>query len=97
MPGNGVDLLIDEAADIVVTIEVDLDEQIIVASRRIDLRGNFGIDDSGRDRIGLAKLAFDLNEKGLHWRIPGDSGHASQGSPPGSSPFGRASAAAAPQ
>jgi hypothetical protein len=61
-----VDLFIDEAADILVRVQIKLHEKIVTAGRRIDFGSDLGIGYGGGDVVSLAKLAFDLNEKRLH-------------------------------
>jgi acetylornithine deacetylase/succinyl-diaminopimelate desuccinylase-like protein len=64
--GNGLHVLGDEVADVDIARNVELGENVVIAGRGVDLRGDFTVGESGGDLVGLAKLAFDLDEKGLH-------------------------------
>jgi hypothetical protein len=63
---NHLDLLVDEMADVGVVIDVELDQQVVIAGSRIDLRGDLGLCERIGDGIGLAELAFELDEEGNH-------------------------------
>ena len=56
----------DEMADIDPVIHVELGEDVVIAGRRIDFGRNLPVGKSVRDGVGLAELAFDLDEEGLH-------------------------------
>jgi len=64
-----VDLLVYEMANIGIIINVEFDQQIVITGCGIDFRGNFSGCYLARNLIGLAELAFDLNEKRLHEAI----------------------------
>jgi hypothetical protein len=53
-------------ADIGVVVDVELHQQVVLAGRGIDLGGDLGFGKRIGDHIGLAELAFDLDEKGNH-------------------------------
>lgn len=57
-------LLVDEVADVSVLVDVELHQEVVVAGRGVDLGGDLGFGERVGDRVGLAKLAFDLDEKG---------------------------------
>lgn len=63
---NDLDLFVDEMADVGTALDVEFDQQVVVAGGRIDLRGNFGFRKRIGDGIRLAKLAFDLNKERDH-------------------------------
>jgi len=52
--------------DVGLVVDVELCQQIVVARRRIDFRSDFGLGERIGDRIGFAKLSFDLNEERHH-------------------------------
>src|ERR1700738_3155279 len=64
--GNYLHLFVDEMADVGVVVDVELDQEIVVAGGGIDLRGDLGFRKRIGNRIGLAELAFELDEKGNH-------------------------------
>ena len=64
--GNDLHLLIDEVADVGVVVDVEFDEQIVIARGGIDFRGDLGFGQRIGDGIGLPELAFELDEKGNH-------------------------------
>jgi hypothetical protein len=66
MPGMHWTFLIDEMADVHGMVDVELDQQVVIPRRRIDFRGDFGLRQRIGDGIGLAHLAFDLDEEGDH-------------------------------
>jgi hypothetical protein len=60
-------------ADVDPVIEVEFGEDVVVAGRRVDLRRDLPVCQRARDRIGLAQLALDLDEKVCiagSWRRP---------------------------
>src|SRR6185437_4979731 len=63
---NDLHLLVDEMADVGVVVDVELDQQIVVAGGRVDLRGDLGLGECIGDGVGLAELAFELDEKRYH-------------------------------
>ena len=65
---SGIDLDVfgDEVADIDAVIHVEFGEDVVIARRRVDLGGDFPVGESVRDGVGLAELALDLDEEGLH-------------------------------
>src|SRR5690349_16318951 len=63
---NDLHLLVDEMADVGVVVDVELDQQIVVAGGGIDLRGDLGFRERVGDGVGLAELAFELDEEGNH-------------------------------
>ena len=65
---EGVDLFIDEMADVGVGFDIEFCQQVEITGRGVDLRGDLGIGDLVGDLVGLAELALDLNEEGNHAR-----------------------------
>jgi len=63
---NHLHLLVDEMADVGVVVDVEFDQQIVVADSGIDLRGDFGLRERIGDGVGLTELAFELDEEGNH-------------------------------
>src|ERR1700751_6244644 len=63
---NDLHLLVDEMADIGVVVDIELDQEIIVPGGGVDLGGDLGFGDRVGDRVGLAELAFDLDEERYH-------------------------------
>ena len=53
-------------ADVGIVVDVELDQEVVVAGGGIDLRGDFRFGERVGDGIGLAELAFELNKKGNH-------------------------------
>src|SRR5438552_11316237 len=53
-------------ADVDVLVDVEFDQEIVVASSGIDLGGDLGLGKRVGDDVGLAELAFDLDEEGNH-------------------------------
>ena len=74
-------LLVDEVADVGLLVDVELDEQIIVAGGGVDLGGDLRFGERVGDLVGLAELAFDLDEErnnrgcseGMIWRLIGQN------------------------
>src|ERR1044071_8783464 len=64
--GDDLDVFGDEVADIDAVIHVELGEDVVIARRRVDLGGDLPVGESVRDGVGLAELALDLDEEGLH-------------------------------
>src|SRR6202790_5221109 len=52
--------------DVGVLVDVELDQQIVVARGGIDLGGDLGLGKRVGDGVGLAELAFELHEKRDH-------------------------------
>src|SRR5262249_36969636 len=78
---NGLHALVDEMADIGAVLDVELNQQIIVAGGGVDFGGDLGVGEAVGDLIGLAEMAFDLDEEGNHagLRAPGaPAAHAIQ-------------------
>src|SRR5438445_3339009 len=63
---NHLHLLVDEMADVGVVIDVEFYQEIVIAGGGIDLRGDLGLRERIGDGIGLAELAFELDEEGNH-------------------------------
>jgi hypothetical protein len=63
---NDLHLLVDEVADIGVVVDVELDQQVVIARGGLDLGGDLGLGERVGDGIGLAELAFELDEEGNH-------------------------------
>ena len=63
---NDLHFLVHEMADIGVVVDVELDQQIVMARGGVDFRGDLGLGERVGDGLGLAKLAFDLDEEGNH-------------------------------
>jgi hypothetical protein len=55
--------------DVGCRLDIELNQQIELARRRIDFGSDFGIRQLARDFIGLAELPFDLDEKRDHARL----------------------------
>src|SRR4030095_484360 len=66
---DGLHLLVDEVPDIGVGIDVELHEEVEVASSGIDLGGDLGVGEPVGHVVGLAQVAFDLHEEGNHLRL----------------------------
>ena len=66
---DGLDLLVDEMTDVGLVLDVELDQEVVVAGGRIDFGGEFSIRELVRHFVGFAELAFDLNEEGDHSRL----------------------------
>src|SRR5262245_22834461 len=66
---DGLNLLVDEVADIGVGLDVELHQQVEVAGGGIDLGGDLGIGEPVGHVVGLAQVAFDLDEEGNHARL----------------------------
>src|SRR5258705_14005307 len=64
--GDHLHPFVDEMADVGVVVDVELDQQIVIAGGGIDLRGDLGFRERIGDGIGLAELAFELDEEGNH-------------------------------
>ena len=61
---NGVDLLIDEVANITVVGDIEFGHQIKFARNRIAFRGLFNpLDEGVGDTVGFAEFTFYKNEK----------------------------------
>src|SRR6185312_385986 len=63
---NDLHLLVHEMADVGFVIDIELHQEIIVSGSRIDFGGDLGFGQLVGDRIGLAELAFDLDEERNH-------------------------------
>jgi hydroxymethylpyrimidine/phosphomethylpyrimidine kinase len=63
---NGLHLLIDEMSDVDIVVDIELHEQIVMACGGVNLGGDLGFRKRVGNGVGLAELAFDLNEKGNH-------------------------------
>src|SRR5207342_3396169 len=63
---NGLDLFRDEMADVGRRLDIELDQEIEVACRRINFGSNLGISKFGGDVVCFAELAFYLHEKRDH-------------------------------
>src|SRR5881392_3964209 len=61
-----VKFYVDEKTDIGHFIDVELHQQVVVAGGRVDFRGQLRVRELVRHLIGLAELAFDLDEEGDH-------------------------------
>src|SRR4051812_12294818 len=59
-------LFVDEVADVGFGVDIKFHQQVEITGGRIDFRGDFRFGELVRHLIGLAELAFDLNEKRLH-------------------------------
>src|SRR5215218_8656515 len=64
--GDRLHVLGDEMADVDAVVDVELGQDVVVAGGRIDLRGDLAVGKRACHRIGLAELALDLDEEGLH-------------------------------
>src|SRR5215475_9479581 len=63
---NDLHLLVDEVADVGVLVDIELDQEVVLARGGVDLRGDLGLRKRIGDHIGLAELALDLDEKRNH-------------------------------
>src|SRR5258705_12584005 len=63
---NGLDLLVDEMADVGAVLDIELHQQVEVAGGRINFGCDLGIGQRVGNRIGFAEVAFDLNKKRNH-------------------------------
>src|SRR5690242_3318773 len=63
---DGLDLLVDEVADVGAVVHIELHQKIKLTGGRIDFGGDLGIGDPVRHVVGLSKVAFDLDEEGNH-------------------------------
>src|SRR5271170_1567151 len=61
--GNDLHLLVDEVADVGVVIDVEFDQQVVIAGGGIDFRGDLSLGQRVGDGIGLTELALELDEK----------------------------------
>src|ERR1700712_3829463 len=61
--GNDLHLLVDEMADVGVVVDIELDQQVVISGGGIDLRGDLGFRERVGDGVGLAELAFELDEE----------------------------------
>src|SRR6266446_912670 len=66
---DGLHLLVDEMADVGLVLDVEFHQQVEIAGGRIDLGSELGIRELVRHFVGLAELAFDLDEEGNHSRL----------------------------
>jgi hypothetical protein len=64
--GKGLHLFVDEVADVGVVFDIEFNQQIVMPRGGVDLGGDFGLRERVGDGVGLAELAFDLNEEGNH-------------------------------
>src|SRR5690242_502851 len=63
---NDLHLLVHEMTDVGFVIDIEFHQEVIVPRGRIDLGGDLGFGQLVGDRIGLAELAFDLDEERNH-------------------------------
>jgi hypothetical protein len=56
-------------ADIGALFDVELDQEVEFACGRVDLRRNLGVGERVGNRVGLAEMTFDLNEKRDHFHL----------------------------
>src|SRR3954454_4767642 len=68
--GDRLHVLGDEMADVDAVVDMELGQDVVVAGRRIDLRGDLAVGERACYRVGLAELALDLDEEGLHRAAP---------------------------
>ncbi len=66
--GDDLHLFVHEMPDVGGLIDIELDQEVVMACGRIDLGCDLGLGELVGHRVGLAKLAFDLDEKGDHRR-----------------------------
>jgi len=64
MPGMVCHLFVDEMADIGAVLDVELDQEIIVAGRRIDSEAISAVGERVRHLVGFAEMTLDLDEEG---------------------------------
>src|SRR5262249_49333007 len=61
--------LVDEVADVDAVVDVELHQKVKLAGGRIDLGGDLSVGDPVGHVVGLAQVAFDLDEEGNHARL----------------------------
>src|SRR6185369_14108980 len=61
-----LNLLVDEMSDVDAGVDIDLHQQIEFARGRIDFGGDLGVGEAVGHLVGLAELAFDLDEERDH-------------------------------
>src|SRR6266576_1819233 len=61
---NDLHLFVHEMADVGRILDIELHQQVEIAGRGINFRGDFGVRDGIRHLIRLAEMAFDLDEEG---------------------------------
>src|SRR6478609_2803606 len=64
--GNTGDLIVNEFPDILAFLDIDLEQLVVIAAGRIELRDAFGLVDGVGDLVGLAGGALELDEDRLH-------------------------------
>src|SRR5215212_4634688 len=64
--GDDLNLLVDEMTDVDAGVDIDLHQQIEFARGRIDFGGDLGVGEAVGHLVGLAELAFDLDEERNH-------------------------------
>ena len=70
---NTLDLFRNEVADIGRRLDIEFDQQIEVAGRRIDLGSYLGIGELTRHLVGFTELTFDLHEEWDHAPLRSDA------------------------
>src|ERR1051325_6311977 len=68
--GDHLHSLIDEMADVGRVLDIELDQQVEIAGRRVDFRGDLGVGQRVRHLTGFAEMSFDLHEKRTHPALP---------------------------
>ena len=63
---DGLHLFVDEVADVDVLVDIEFDQQVVVARGGLDFRGDLGFRKRVGDHVRLAELALDLDEEGYH-------------------------------
>src|SRR5712675_818472 len=59
-------LFVHEVADVGIVLDIELDQQIVLPGGGVDLGRDLGFGKRIGDQIGLAELAFDLDEERNH-------------------------------
>ena len=59
-------MVVDELADILFAVDIDLQEKVVIAARRIELRKEFRSVKRIGNLLGFARSALQLHENRLH-------------------------------
>jgi hypothetical protein len=59
-------MLVDELADVVLGVDLDLHQEIVFAAGREEFGDNLAFEQRVGDLVGLARLALELHENGSH-------------------------------
>ena len=67
--GDAGDVFVDELADVLLVLDVDLHQQVVFAAGRIEFGDQLGLLDGVGNLVGLAGRALQLDEYGLHGKF----------------------------